>query len=180
MAEPARAVETGGAPETEGGSPQGPSLDHRLGRLEDEVRDIKEILRTDVVPYLRQIGDMKADIAVIKATLPHLATKEDVATCKTELIEKIGKVETDLGTRINKAETDLGEKIGRVEVELGAKIGKVEVELGARIGKVEADLGAKISEVKGMVARTPTALQLAGFVVAIFVASGLIRWVFGP
>jgi hypothetical protein len=60
--------------------PYHPGLEPRVSRLEDDVHEIKATMRN-----LEQI------VVRIEATLPHLATKADLAELRADLAEKPGK-----------------------------------------------------------------------------------------
>lgn len=58
--------------------------------------------------------------------------------------------------------------------DLEARVGKLETQFEKIDGKLDA-VRIDLAEVKGRVSSLPTTLQLIGFIVAIFVASGLFR-----
>lgn len=55
----------------------------------------------------------------------------------------------------------------------------VRSELKSEIAEVRTDLKADLAHLKGMVSQIPTVLQLGGFVLAIFLAAGIMRYFFG-
>jgi uncharacterized coiled-coil protein SlyX len=61
-----------GPVEPSSGGPYDPSLEPRLSRVENDVRDIKDVL----VELKVTVARMEAKL---DATLPHLATKADIA-----------------------------------------------------------------------------------------------------
>lgn len=56
-------------------SPYDPPMEFRVARLEDEMREVKGSL----VRVETGLGELRAGMARIEATLPHLATKADLA-----------------------------------------------------------------------------------------------------
>lgn len=73
--------------------------------------------------------------------------KSEVTGMKTELNDKIDKVESGLNNKIDKVESGLNDKIGKVESGLNDKIGRVESGLNNKLDKVEAGLNDKINKV---------------------------------
>jgi hypothetical protein len=57
----------------------------RVGRLESDVSQLK----SDVSQLKVDVSELKVDVAGIKATMPHLATKADLATMESRLIRWI-------------------------------------------------------------------------------------------
>lgn len=133
-------------------------IERRVSRLEEEMRDVKSMLRNEVIPYLKDLSksfaELKGDVAAIKATLPHLATKAELAEVKTELKAEISEVKTELKTEHAESRTEFRSQLGNVREE--------------------------VAELRGMVSRLPTTLQLGGFVIAIFMVTGIMRTLFGP
>jgi hypothetical protein len=70
--------------ERTGGSPYDPSMETRVSRLEDDMRDMRTTMsRLDI-----SVAEIKAMLA---ATLPHLAPKAELAELRAELADKPGK-----------------------------------------------------------------------------------------
>ena len=57
----------------------------RVGRIEADVSQLK----VEVSQLKVDVAELKVDVAGIKATLPHLATKADLATMESRLIRWI-------------------------------------------------------------------------------------------
>lgn len=74
--------------------------------------------------------------------------KSEVTGMKTELNDKIDKVESGLNNKIDKVESGLNDKIGRVESGLNDKLDKVEAGLNDKINKVDSGLNGKIDDLK--------------------------------
>jgi len=76
--------------------PYDPSLEPRVSRLEEDMREVK----TTTSRLEAMFGDVRQALARIEATLPHLATKAEMAevlktlphlATKAELADKPGK-----------------------------------------------------------------------------------------
>jgi hypothetical protein len=67
-----------------GGQPYDPSMEARLARLEEDMRDVKASLH-DVREAVIRLE------ALFTATVPHLATKADVLATRADLAEKPSK-----------------------------------------------------------------------------------------
>ena len=64
----------------------------RVGRIEADVSHLKgdvSQLKVDVSQLKGDVSQLKVDVAGIQATLPHLATKADLATMESRLIRWI-------------------------------------------------------------------------------------------
>ena len=67
-----------------GPEPHDPGMEMRVSRLEEDMRDVKATLAR-LEPMLIRMD------AMLQATLPHLATKSEVAELKLALAEKPSK-----------------------------------------------------------------------------------------
>jgi len=80
-----------GPVEPSGGEHYDPHIEPRLPRVEHDVRDLRETLaelKTMVAHLDAKLGAMDARL---DATLPHLATKADLAQIEVKLADKPGK-----------------------------------------------------------------------------------------
>ncbi|HEY2616506.1 MAG TPA: hypothetical protein VGI78_04140 [Acetobacteraceae bacterium] len=76
--------------------PYHPVLETRVSRLEDDVRDVKATMgRLELL-----VTEIKA---TLDATLPHLATKAELAELRTELKVELAALRTDLAGKPGKA-----------------------------------------------------------------------------
>ena len=83
--------------------PYHPTLDFRVSRLESDVHDLKGSMgRLEVM-----VAEIKA---LLDATLPHLATKAELADLRAELKGEIAGVRTELKGEIAQLRADLLEK----------------------------------------------------------------------
>jgi hypothetical protein len=71
------------------------TADFRLDRLEADMRDVRAVLG-QLVPMITRID------ATLAATLPHLATKAEVADLRTDLSADIGTLRADLADKPGK------------------------------------------------------------------------------
>jgi hypothetical protein len=78
------------------GGPYDPAVEERFSRLEEDVRDLKTIAR-DLDARGRRMEETLIELKTLfTATLPHLATKADLANLRTELKEEINELRVDL------------------------------------------------------------------------------------
>jgi hypothetical protein len=115
-------------------SPPRPDLEFRVGRLEQDMGDVKSILG-QMVPLIVRID------ATLTATLPHLATKAELQSAFGTLDGKIGAVVGNIGT--------LDGKIGSLDGKIGSldgKIGDLRSEMHGELGKLRAELAEKPSK----------------------------------
>ena len=115
-------------------SPPRPDLEFRVGRLEQDMGDVKSILG-QMVPLIVRID------ATLTATLPHLATKAELQSAFGTLDGKIGAVVGNIGT--------LDGKIGSLDGKIGSLDGKIRdlrSEMHGELGKLRAELAEKPSK----------------------------------
>ena len=115
--------------------PHDPSLEARVTQVEGDVRDIRSILG-QMMPMLIRID------ATLTATLPHLATKADVETLRSEMRSEIAKVNSEIAKTngaISELRGEMHSEIGRTNNEIGGLRGEMHSELG----KLRADLADK-------------------------------------
>jgi len=115
-------------------SPPRPDLEFRVGRLEQDMGDVKSILG-QMVPLIVRID------AALTATLPHLATKAELQSAFGTLDGKIGAVVGNIGT--------LDGKIGSLDGKIGSLDGKIRdlrSEMHGELGKLRAELAEKPSK----------------------------------
>src|ERR1700722_8706567 len=116
-------------------TPPRPDIEFRVGRLEQDMGDVKSIL-----------GQMLPLIVRIDATMPHLATKAEVQAAFGTLDGKIGALDGKIGTLA----ADFGTAIGTLDGKIGALDGKVGTLVGAQDGKIGA-LDGKIGALDGKI-----------------------------
>lgn len=79
--------------------PYDPSVEQRFSRLEEDVRDLKA-LAGELDVRNRRIEETLIELkTMIAATLPHLATKADLADVRTELKEDIAEIKVGLADK---------------------------------------------------------------------------------
>ena len=86
--------------------PYHPGLETRVSRLEDDVRDVKATMgRLELL-----VTEIKA---TLDATLPHLATKAELADLRTETRADIAAARLTTERELAALRTDLAEKPGK-------------------------------------------------------------------
>ena len=94
----------------------------------DEMDDLTaRVGRLEVIA-----ADTRADVAFIKATLPHLATKAELADLRTELKGEIGALRAELKGEMGSLKAELKADIGRLD----ARIERVD----GNIARMEASM----------------------------------------
>jgi hypothetical protein len=84
------------------GGPYDPLMEARVSRLEEDMREEKAARQRLEAAFIRME-------AMLTATLPHLATKADLADLKTDLAD----VKTDLKSDIARLDVKLADKPSR-------------------------------------------------------------------
>lgn len=98
----------------------------RTDRLEAELRETKEaVIRIE---------------AMLSASLPHLATKAELAsetgTLRAELASETGKMRAELASDIGTLRAELASEISTLRAELASEIGTLRAGLADKPGKV--------------------------------------------
>lgn len=91
-----------------------PAMEARVGRLEEDMRDVKATL-------LR----LEPMIVRIDATMPFLAKASDLADLR-------GELRTELHTELGRLRTELHSELGGMRGELHSELGKIRVELAGK------------------------------------------------
>ena len=124
----------------------------------DEMDDLTaRVGRLEVIA-----ADTRADVAFIKATLPHIATKAELGELRSELKGEMGELRAEL----KGSNGDLRSFIAEVRAELKADIGRLDV----RIERVDGN----IARMEAAIIRWTVGSTLAGIGVA-FTAAKLIH-----
>lgn len=109
---------------------------------------------------------LEADMGEVKA---------DIKALRGEVHAEIGALRTELRDEMRALRTVLGEGIASFRAEIKEELAAVKSEVKAQradMGKMREDM----SYVRGRQDYMPTTIQLLGFIIAIFVASGLTRY----
>jgi hypothetical protein len=106
-------------------TPSDPRLEARVTRLETDVGDMKSVLG-QLVPMLVRIETM------LSSTLPHLATKAELADLRTEMHTEIGGLRSELHTEI----AGVRGEVGDLRAEMHTEIGSLRADLADKPGKV--------------------------------------------
>lgn len=138
----------------DGGSDSGAfdPVDFRLTRVEADMAEVKGDIRG-----LR--ADMRADIGALRAEL-----REDIGALRTEMREEMGLLRTEVRNEVGTLRDIIGAL--RDEVRAGFSSNRQEF----------ASVNEKVSYLRGRIEQIPTTIQLGGFIIAIFVASGMTRY----
>ena len=100
----------------QGGPPYDPVMEARVSRLEEDMRDIRPML-TEMLAGQARIE------AILAATLPHLATKADVAGLRAEMEQRFSHVERRF-SEVEQRFSGVEGRIAGLEVKLADKPGK--------------------------------------------------------
>lgn len=124
------------------------SMDLRLTRLEGDMAEVKSNIKG-----LR--ADMRADIGALRAEI-----REDRTTLRAELRSDIGVFRDEMRAFREDMRSEFSimrDQFASFRKELGS-------------------VNDQVSYLRGRIEQAPTTLQLLGFIIAIFVASGMTRY----
>ncbi len=110
------------------GGPYDPLMEARVSRLEEDMRDVKTTLPRLEAAVIR-IETMLA------ATLPHLATKADLAEVRTEMKADHASLRTELKADYASLKTELKADYAELKTELKSDIARLEVAIADKPGR---------------------------------------------
>ncbi len=117
-------------------SAQDPALEARVGRLEQDVHEVKSSL-----------GRLEPLIVSIHAQMPYLATKAEVERLRSDLGAKIEGLRADLETKMEALRADLETKMAALRADLETKMAALRADLQTTMeglrGEVRAGLAGK-------------------------------------
>jgi hypothetical protein len=89
-------------------------MEDRVGRLEGDMRDVKSLL-SRLEPIIIRID------ATLTATMPHLATRAEVAAIRSEISKDISDFRVDVNQRlsdVNQRVSDVNQRVSDVNLRL--------------------------------------------------------------
>ena len=120
----------------EGPGPHDPEMDARVSRLEEEMGDVRAILR--------RIEPM---IVRIDAQLPYFATREDFAALRGDFSTKFAVLRGEVTTEISTLRGEMTTEFANVRGEIQALRGEVTTEISTLRGEVTTEISTLRGEV---------------------------------
>jgi chromosome segregation ATPase len=112
-------------------------MDARVSRLEEEMGEVRAILRR-IEPLIVRID----------AQIPYLATKAEVESVRHDLAGEIASVRHDLSGEIASVRQDLSSEIASVRQDLSGEIASVRQDLSGAIAGVRHELSGDIATLR--------------------------------
>ena len=164
-------------PDTPIADPAPPSYDAqmeaRVSRLETDMGDVRSMLG-QMMPMLVRVESM------LTSTLPHLATKSEVADLRVEMHTGLGHMRSEIGGLRGEMHREIGELRGEMHREItdlrgemNREIGKIHVEFGDLRGEVNREIGSirgEIGSLRADLADKPGKVYLWGVLTAMVAA----------
>jgi hypothetical protein len=155
---------------SDGGGPEDPMLEQRVGRLEEKVDRIEGILvrlEPKILEVLQTVTNHSAQLSRLETTI---ATKDELHKVQVDTIEiKSGQLA---------AEEQLNGKIGEMDGRLSGKIGEMDGRLSGKLGAIDGRLSGiegRIGSVEGRFNQVPTIWGMLGIVATLLIGmAGLI------
>jgi hypothetical protein len=137
----------------------------------------------DVEDILKRLGNVETDVSELKskasailATIPHLATKADVADVRSavaelraEMLSEFGSVRTEMSSEFGSMRAEMSSEFGSVRTEMSSEFGSVRTEMSTGFGALRTEMAARETAfIKWMIATVLTVAGLA-FAIAKFV-----------
>jgi hypothetical protein len=125
-----------------------------------------------VEDILKRLGNVETDVSELKsttsailATIPHLATKADVADVRSAVAELRAEMSSEFGS----VRTEMSTGFGALRTEMAAGLGASRTEAAAGLGALRTEMAARETAfIKWMIATVLTVAGLA-FAIAKFV-----------
>ena len=167
--------------------PYDAQMEALVSRLESDMGDVRSILG-QMMPMLVRVESM------LTSTLPHLATKSEVADLRVEMHTGLGHMRSEIGSvrgeigglrgevnalrgemhrEIGDLRGEMHREIGELCGEMNREIGKVRVEFGDLRGEVNREIGSVRSEIGSLradLADKPGKVYLWGVLTAMVAA----------
>lgn len=127
-----------------------PHMEERLARLEDDSREVKASLwrLEPMVERLSRLEPMvERLVGLVEATLPHLATKAELADLRTDMHDRYTSLRIEMNERFNQVDARLAENaaaLSRTESNLRNEITAGDTRLHNEIVAVGARLHDEI------------------------------------
>jgi hypothetical protein len=103
-------------------------MEARVARLEEDMREVKSVL-SRLEPVIMRMDTF------IMATMPHLATKADLAESRAELKGDISALRTEMKSDISALRTEMKSDISALRDETKSDIGAIRLELAEKPSK---------------------------------------------
>jgi len=149
---------------TEGGGPEDPMLEQRVGKLEEKVDRIESILlrlEPKILEVLQTVTDHSRQLARLET---NMATKEELHKVQVEVIEIKGDQRA--------AEERLNGKIAAMDERLNGKIGEMDGRLSGRLGAIDGRLSGiegRITTTEGRFNQVPTIWGMLGVIATLLI-----------
>ncbi len=114
------------------------AMEDRVTRMEDDMRDVKSVL-SRLEPMIIRID------ATLTSTLPHLATKADLAEQRIETRTEISTLSTDLRAEMADLSTGLRSEMGVVSAGIRAEMAAASVALRTEMSDLSTGLRAEMA-----------------------------------
>ena len=123
-------------------------------------------LESFAVETNKELRDIRERLISIEATLPHLATKADLAILRSDMKAEMSTMKSDMKAEMSTMKSDMK-----------AEISTIKSDMKAEISALQSDMKAKISAVESAMTRMESTLikWLAGFslvIISVLIASG--------
>jgi hypothetical protein len=132
----------------------GPNHEARISRLENDVQDIKATLG-QMVPMLVRIDSM------LSATLPHLATKAEVAELRTELKSDMANLRAEVKSDMASLRSEVKSDLANLRADIQADMGKLRSDVQADVGNLRTEVKSDTSAIMTTLAHLATKAELA-------------------
>jgi hypothetical protein len=126
-----------GQVEPEDGGRYDPGIEPRLSRVEHDVQDVKETL-----------SDLKALVlrmdARFEAILPHLATKQDIASIASQLVATEARIDAKMDARFKESDARIDARLTATETRVDDRLRATEQHVDARLRATEQLVDARL------------------------------------
>jgi hypothetical protein len=113
-------------------------MEDRVARLEGDMSDVKSLL-SRLEPMIIRID------ATLTSTLPHLATRAEVAAMRSEIHAGVTSVRSEIHAEATTVRSEIRAEVTSVRSEIHAEVASVRSEIRAEITTVRSEINKDIS-----------------------------------
>jgi septal ring factor EnvC (AmiA/AmiB activator) len=147
-----------------------PDMEARLARLEEDSREVKAVLaRLDdrmgrLEPMVERLSRLEPMVerlvSMFEATLPHLATKAEVAELRTEMHQGFNAQRSETNERFNGLQLEMNNRLGGLQIEFSERLGNVRLEIAHTDSNLYNEISNTNSRLRNDIAELRTELRV--------------------
>ena len=140
-----------------------PDMEAPLARLEEDSRDVKAALRRlePMVERLARLEPMvERLVTLFEATLPHLATKVEVANLRMEMQQGFNAQRAETNERFSSLHVEMNERFNGMQLEMKERFGEARLEIARTESNLYNEISNGDSRLRNDIANLRTGLRV--------------------